>query len=442
MKTHLFSLGVSHHDTPLSLRERLSQSPERLLPFLESFQAQAGPADSPRPELVVLSTCNRLELHASALVDGASTFDGRAYLLALLKQLCQSGGIERSEIEPYLFYSEGAGSILHLCRVAAGLDSMLVGEPQILGQVVQAHELALKAGSAGHVLSALFRSAIHAGKRVRTETSISRQSSSVGSACVRLAESAAGPLAGRPILVIGSGEMGRLVVEILHKRGARRVTVTSPTFAHAQSLEVHPGVTAQPYERLGELLAGADVVFAAASAPQPILDRNLVARAMHRRPHAPLLLVDLGVPRNVDRTVQSIPNLRLYDIDDLQSQIDASRARLEKELPQAEAIALAEAQEFEKWLEIIPVISELHKQAESIRRRELDRLRRRMPDLDPRVDASIELLSQSLVKKLLHNPTMRLRKDSGAHIRNYSEALAVLFDLPLDGLEDGGNDLW
>jgi len=429
MKTTLFSIGISHHNTPQSLRERMSQPPEKLLNLMEAF-ARRDAAPSALNELAILSTCNRLELYA-CIAGSAAEIKGNPTLSSLIDLLCQNGGLSASEVEPYLFQREGFEAVLHLGRVAAGLDSMVIGEPQILGQVAQAHELALKAGSSGHILSALFRAAIHAGKRVRSEIGLGRHSSSVSSAAVRLAESAVDPLAGRSILVVGTGEMGKLALETLHKRGVSQVTVTSRTFEHASQAAQQSGFTAQPFERLPGLVADSDVVFTATSAPLPILERDLVARAMTGRPERPLALVDLGLPRNVERSVRDIPNVRLYDLDDLNSQVDQVRASLEKELPRAEAIVLEEARDFEKWLEIIPIVSELHRQAEAIRRREVERMRQRLPGLDPALDASIELFSQSLVKKLLHNPTMRLRKDPGGKIKDYSEALAVLFDLTI-----------
>ena len=237
----------------------------------------------------------------------------------LRSALAAFSGLPEKTLEPYLFYCSGAEVTRHLFKVASGLDSLVVGETQILGQVSAAHEMALAAGSARAVLSALFRAAIHTGKRVQTETALSHASPNLSAAAVRRASQMIDDFAACDVLVVGAGKMARLALESLSKAGARQVTVTNRTFAAAQELSARWNYTAARFDRLSDLVADAAAVFTLTSARQPVLSGELIASAVARRPERPLLLVDLGVPGNVDPAARGLAGVQLANLDDLQA---------------------------------------------------------------------------------------------------------------------------
>jgi glutamyl-tRNA reductase len=304
--------------------------------------------------------------------------------------------------------------------------------------------MALAAGSARAVLSALFRAAIHTGKRVQTETTLSHASPNLSAAAVRRASQMIDDFAACDVLVVGAGKMARLALESLSKAGARQVTVTNRTFAAAQELSARWNYTAARFDRLSDLVADASAVFTLTSARQPVLSGELIANAVARRPERPLLLVDLGVPGNVDPAARRLAGVQLANLDDLQANSGGAAEGQDEDLTKGQDDAIAAAQDivrdeargFENWLEIMPVINGLHKKAEAIRQREVARTLRHLPDADPRLYELFEVFSQSLVDKLLHDPTMRLRKGRGPSVKKYSHALEVLFDLPDEAQPD------
>ena len=432
----ILCLGVSHHTAPVELRERLNYSAADLEAALARFCGQATrPACA--TELVILSTCNRLELYATVPGAEAPTDvepeEREALFAPLLTFLAETRGLAVANLNDRFYRLIGREAVEHLGRVAAGLDSMILGEPQILGQVAEAYSLALRQGAAGSVLSALFRAAIHAGKRARAETGISRNPATVSSVAVKMAEQIVGPLAARQVLVVGAGEMAELAVEALRARGAAHITVVNRTQARASSVAERWGARALTFEHLSDALAQADIALSSTDAPHFVITPEVAGPALAARPEQPLVLIDLAVPRDVDPAVRCLPNVHYYDMDDLEAHLIGALAERQQAVPQVEAIAAEEMQRFSAWLsglEIAPLIAGLHAKADLILRAEVDKTFRRLTDLTDAERAQIEVLAQSLVTKLLHEPTRRLKAEAGnGHAAEYVAAVRALFAL-------------
>lgn len=401
-----------------------------------SYQAEAqkaalarlGCGHAHRPpeliELAILSTCNRLEFYALTHTDQFEP---------LLQFISDTTGVPTSELTPHVYHYTQAEAVLHLGQVASGLDSMILGEPQILGQVTEAYELGLSQRAIGPVLSALFRYAIHAGKRARTETAIGRNATSTSAIAVKLAEELVGNLNTAHTLVVGAGEMAELAVEALRLRGTRHLTVVNRTHDRARQLAERWQATPLTFENLSQALLDADIVITSTGAPHILIKPPMVAAVMRRRPERPLLFIDIAVPRDVDPDVKQLPQVGCYDIDDLTARLNGSLAERQLEVPQVEAIVAAEAGTFLAWLkslEIIPVISDLRAKADAIRRSEIEKTFRHLAHLDETDRKRIEVLTESLVNKLLHDPTLRLKAEAGnGHAAEYAAALRHLFAL-------------
>jgi glutamyl-tRNA reductase len=310
---------------------------------------------------------------------------------------------------------------------------MILGEPQILGQVTEAYELGLSQRSIGPVLSTLFRYAIHTGKRARTETAISRNPASTSSVAVKLAEETVGDLSATHTVVVGAGEMAELAVEALRVRGAQHITVVNRTHARAQQLADRWQATALTFENLPDALLDADIVITSTGAPHILIKPPLAETVIRQRPDRPLVFIDIAVPRDVDPDVNQLPNVRCYDIDDLETRLNGSLAERQQEIPQVEAIIAAEADAFMDWLkslEIMPVISDLRAKADAIRRAEVDKTLRQLKGLSETDRQRIEAMSEALVNKLLHDATLRLKAEAGnGHAAEYAAAVRHLFAL-------------
>ena len=399
----LLCVGISHRTAPIALRERLYLDAPGRAALLARFAALRHGAVSGRTgELVVLSTCNRLELYAL----------GPARETELAQLIVESTGVSASELAPALFHCHGTAVVRHLARVAAGLESMVVGEPQILQQVADAYSIAVAHGAAAHGLEILFRSAGDAGRRVRSETGIGRQAATVSSIAVRVAADITPDLAAASALVIGAGEMGAHALAALHDRGIRNVCILSRTRARAERLaSCHDGRTAS-LDGLPAALATADIVLCAADVPEPIVTRKMLATVMESRPARRLLLLDVGVPRNVEATVGTIPFVRCYDLDELHGAAAGLRSAKSEEYPRAEAIVMTEAERCVtamRQLQVQPLIAEWRAQADSIRHALLTTTLHRFAHLSDADRANLEAFSHALVKRLLHTPTARLR---------------------------------
>jgi glutamyl-tRNA reductase len=434
-------VGLNHRTAPLALREQLALSGCAMtmalddLPVrgaLDGAPARSGKSAEPPPlqEAVILSTCNRLEVYANPRSIGG----GRAAVEAFLSRL---QNIPLHTLKPHLYFVHGQDVVIHLMRVAAGLDSMILGEAQILGQVSDAFTVAKTANTTGPVLSHLFSQAVHAGKRARTETTISRHTTSVSHAAAGLITEKLGGLEEANVLVIGAGEMAEVALQALVDRGARRLTCMNRTFASVVELAGRFGGQARPWHEIPEGLAWADVVLSATGAPHTIIQADTVAEILPARVGRPLLFIDVAVPRDIDEAVGELPGVARYDIDDLQQVLDENMAQREAAIPQVEAIIAEEAASFAEWLssrQVAPVIADLRRYAAGIAQAEVAGALNRLGGLSEQEQKVVERLARRIVNKLLHEPTVRLRAQAASgNGYAYAHVVRELFDL--DALE-------
>jgi glutamyl-tRNA reductase len=414
---HLVLVGTSHHHAPVEVRERLAVGAD-----LVDELASVG-------ETVCLSTCNRTELYLAAGENGDAEPQASRALAALAG----------AEVEPLLYRLRDEAAALHLFRVAAGLDSLVPGEGEILGQVRASYE----EGRVGPLLDRLFRQALHVGKRVRAETAIGESPTSVPAAAAALAQQVFGDLAGRRVLVIGAGKTGEQTARSLLARGAEIAVVANRSSARGVELARRVGGRAVALAQVEEELAAVDVVVSATSSEQVILGRDQVAGALGARRGVPLFLIDIAVPRDLDPAIHELEDCYLYDIDDLQEVVEASLASRRQEGEAAEAIAVQEARKFGSWLsslDVVPAITQLRARAEEIRRAELARAQGRLGRLSDADRNAVESLTSQIVNKLLHLPTVRMKEAAaGADGAVYADAVRRLFDLDAGG-ERAGDD--
>ncbi len=422
---HILALGLNHTSAPVQLRERLNFNDDQIRASLARLTC--GNVSSPLSELVILSTCNRIEFYA------ASNQLAFAELEAFLSD---THGVPVEEFRPHLYRLKDKDAVIHLYEVAAGLNSLVVGEPQILGQVTKALELARGQNAAGPMLNRLFQAAIHTGKRARTETDISRNPASVSSLAASVAERVVHPIADAQVVIVGAGEMAELAVEALRKRGANRILVVGRTLERAQGLVQRWNAQATTFENIHTALGSADIMISSTSAPHIIINAEMVREAMSKRGPRPLVLIDIAVPRDIDPDVIDIPHVKLYDMDSLNDHLEHSLAERMAEVPQVRSIIDQEVREFKEYmssLEMIPIIADMRQQAEAIRQNVLKKSLSRMPDLTEDERQRIEAMTQALVKKILDTPTQRLRAEATCpHAPAYATVARTLF-----GLQDG-----
>ena len=409
-------VGISHHRAPVELRERVAVDLDGAAALARSL------ADG--CEAVVLSTCNRTELYLAA--DEARDLDARA--TAALLELAA----ERSdEVAPVLYRLRDESAALHLFRVAAGLDSMVPGEGEILGQVRTAYE----AGATGPLLDRLFRQALHAGRRARLETAIGESPASVPGAAAALAKQVFDDLSGRAVVLVGAGKTSELTARNLVARGARVLAVANRTVEHALELARSVRAQAVGLDELPVLVPEADVVVASTSAPGFVLRSRDLEGPLRARRGRPLLFVDLAVPRDVDPALAAIDGCFVYDVDDLEAVVEASLVGRRAEAARAERIVAAEAERFREWqasLEVVPAIASLRARAEEIRAAELAKAEGRLERLPESERRLVESVTAQIVNKLLHLPTVRLKEAAaGADGHVYADVVRHLF-----GLED------
>ena len=424
---HIICLGLNHTTTDIELREQLSLNDESIRSALSRLAC--GHLSSTITELVILSTCNRIELYA---VSSQPVF---AELESFLSDVCN---VPAGQFNRHYYRFQDLKAAIHLFDVAAGLDSMVIGEPQILGQIVHALELSRGQNMGGPVLNRLFQSALHAGKRVRTETGICRNPASVSSLAASLAEQVVQPIADARVVILGAGEMAELAVETLRKRGANRILVINRTLERAHAIAERWTAQVATYESLDAALVTADILISSTGAPHTILPAEMVGRAMQTRPQRPLFLIDIAVPRDIDPHAGNIPNVKLYDIDDLNAKLERSIAERIDEVPQVRLILEEEIRDFEEYLkslDMIPIIADIRKHAESIRQELLEKTLRRLPDLTDGERERIEAMTQAMVKKILQAPTHRLRAEASCpHAHEYAAVARTLFGLQSEGL--------
>lgn len=425
-------VGLNHRTTPVELREKLSLSASALQTALEDLRSQIGiEVNHQQPstiinEVVILSTCNRLEVYAS-------TDDADAGILFIRKFLANLQNIPIAELMTHLYNSSGDAAIQHLMRVACGLDSMILGETQILGQVTQAYETAHKAGMTGAILSHLFGQAIHTGKRARTATPISRYTTSVSHAAALLMMEKLNQRSAAHVLLIGAGEMVALAAQALKRFDIHEMMFVNRTYERAEVIANEFGGSARNWFQLQEALIWADAVICATGAPHTVIDRHIVEAALQKRASRPFVFVDIGVPRDVEDTVRELSSVQVYDIDDLQSIVDANVELRKAAIPQVETIIQQEVVRFAEWYhsrQVTPIIKTLREWAQSIADEELAQTLNRLSDTDERTREIVSRMAYRLVNRLLHEPTTRLRiQASEGNGYGYAHAVRELFAL-------------
>jgi len=396
-------VGVSHRTAPLPVREALAFPKERLAEALLRLRAETGAG-----EAMILSTCNRVELYARQ--------DGPEAVAAIEGFLSRYHGRDAREMEAVVYRLADAEAIRHAFRVAASLESMVIGEPQILGQVKQAYQAAEEAGTLGSTLNALRNRSLAAAKRVRTETGIGRNAVSVSYVAVELARKIFGEIKDKNVLLVGAGKMTELAAKHLVRSGGRATVLGGRTFEKAAELAAALGGKAAPFESLRDELARTDIVISGTGAPGIVIHEADVesARAARRGRHArPLFLIDIAVPRDVDPAVGKLSGVFLYDLDDLKAVAEANLRERLKEAAAAETLVDREVREFLDWQkarEAVPLLSELRRRAEEIRRTELDKVKKRLGPLTPEQEDALEAATSAIVNKLLHPPTVHLKE--------------------------------
>jgi glutamyl-tRNA reductase len=416
----LVAVGIDQGGAPLAHRERLAFAPADL-------PAALGRLRDITAEGFILSTCNRTEIWAVA---GHADTGARA----LVRFLADERGLSPGAVRPHLRECAHEAAVARLFRVAAGLESMVLGEDQILGQVKAALDAAAAADALGPTLHRLGQLALATGKRVRTETALGRDPVSVVSVALRLAAGALGDLRGRAALIVGAGPTAELALKHLADGRRAPVAIVNRSRDAAAALAARYGARVLPWDDLEGALAAADLVISCTAAPAPVIDAATVARALARRPARPLLALDLAVPRDIAPAAGAVPGVTLHDLDALEAVSAAGRRRRAAEAAAAEAIVAAEAARFLGWWrarEVAPAIAALRGQAEAIRDAEVARALARLPGLNPREAEVVRALAGGIVNKLLHRPVTRLKADpEGA---NMARVVHDLFGLPRAG---------
>jgi glutamyl-tRNA reductase len=395
-------VGVNHHAAPLAVREKVAVRAGKLDDALSQLRSRF-------PNGVILSTCNRTEVYAVSANSRARE--------ACLDFLKDRAAIPDDSLLPYVHMSQGRDAAEHLFRVAGGLESMIVGEFEVLGQVSKALEAAEAAGMVDLPLRYLFQNAIRVGRRLRRDTGISRNALSVSSVAVDLAAGVVGDLKKCRMLVIGTGEAGRLVARAARERGVSRVFVAGRTQARAAALAEQLGGTPVSAGDLGEVLPAIDLVITCSGAPHPVLDIACVEEALKARPGCPMVIIDIAMPRNVAPDAAALEGVFLYNLDDLTVISDANRKQREAEILQAEEIIQSELGKFVSWwqdLEVRPVVSALMSKAERIRSAQLDRMLKMLPPLSPDQRESLEAMTRSIVSKILKEPVHYLKSNGNS----------------------------
>ena len=413
-------IGVNHRTAPIELLERVSLSGSELGKAISGLVSRANIR-----EAAVLSTCNRTEVYAVAERFHGAYADIRDFF-------CELGALQPDELHPHLYSQHDEAAVMHLFDVAAGLESAVLGESEILGQVRGAWETAQAEGGAKATLNLLFRHAIETGKRARTETSIGQHTASVSHAAVDMAIERLGSLHGSRVLVVGAGDMGEGVAVALSGAGATHITVTNRTEARAQQLADRVGGTVVPFAHLGAALREADVLLTCTGAGSIIVDHELVAAARDGV-ESPLLVVDIAVPRDVAADVEQLPSVTLLNLDDLRDWAARGLALRAAEAQHVRAIVSEEVERFGMEAtarQAAPLVAQLHSQAELVRQAELERFAKRLASLEPGQRDAVEALSKGIVAKLLHQLSVRLKDDAGTpQGERNAAAVRDLFDI-------------
>jgi len=412
---HVSLVGLNHSTTPVTIREKVAISDEKLCDSLSLLRHYV-------PHGIILSTCNRTEVYAMGSHPAEEA--GIDFLNAMT-------GVSFADLLPHIYLRKNETAFGHLFRVACGLDSMIVGEFEVLGQVGHALETAEKAGMVNLPLRHIFQSAIRTGRRVRHETGISKNALSVSSVAVDLAARVVGDFENCKVLVIGAGEAGRLVVKVAKKRGVSQIVVASRTQERAATLAATLGGIPIDLNNLAEELSTSHIVVTCAGAPHRILAVHHLEEAMRKRPELPLVIIDIAVPRDVEPAVREIKNVFLYNIDDLTEVSDLNRQQRESEIQKAREIIAAEVSKLVSWwraFEVRPIVSDLMNRAEEIRCAQLNKTLKKLRGLSDEERDNLEAMTKSIVTKILKEPIEYLKANANSN-RDYAEMVSELFQL-------------
>jgi glutamyl-tRNA reductase len=419
-------IGVNHKTAPIQLRERIAISREDLPEVTRALAAVPGVS-----ECMIVSTCNRVEILTS--VESASV-DLSGFLQSQF-------GLDSAVLKDHLYEHRDQQAVRHLFRVAASLDSMVVGEPQILGQVKEAFAVARTAGTVGAQLEHLLQSAFAAAKKVRSETEIGSNSVSIASVAVELAKKIFGSLQGRTVFLVGAGKMSELAARHLVQQGAGAILVTNRTLARARSMAEQFDGRVIPFEKLYEAGSEADIVITSTGAPHAIFRREHGQAFMHRRKNKPMFFIDIAVPRDVDPAMNKLEGIFVYDIDDLQSVAASHMAERAREASDAEAMIAGEVERFhqrQRTVNVAPAIVALQRQAEELRQAELRHIQGRLGSLTPDQAAAVEALTRGLVNKFLHPPMQALKQAARDNDAARMDALCDAWSLPTVAPREAG----
>lgn len=436
---NIILLGTNHNAAPVEIREQLAS-----ICLQEDLSLEVDGKLESVEEFLFLSTCNRVEFLFTA--------HDREGAIQEVKHLLKGrlGTASQPLLDEYLYLHEGQEAVRHLFRVASSLDSMVVGEPQILGQIKAAYRNAAQQRTAGVILNRLLHKAFSVAKRVRTETQIGSHAVSISYAAVELARKIFGELNNKQVLLVGAGEMAELAAGHLMAQGVRKLLVCNRTLERALELAKRLRVGTVAFDQLLDTLKEVDIVLTSTGSPHPIIRREDVKQRMRGRRNRPLFFIDIAVPRDVDPAINQIDNVYLYDIDDLQGVVDFNKQERQREARQAEHIIAAETLKFLDWLhtlEVVPTIIALRRKAEEIRREQLEKTFAQLPHVDEKARQAMEILTESIINKMLHDPILFLKRKSGRSSKQQCLDLAQqLFNLTdaaspneltsLDSLED------
>ena len=419
---HIVIVGLSHKTAPVEIREKLAFAPTAMEQPLRQMLELPAVAEG-----LIVSTCNRVELCAA-------TKEPEAAIAELRRFLAVYHEISPDEINDNLYDYQGEEAIRHLFRVASSLDSMVLGEPQILGQIKTAYGYAAEFKTAGLILNRFLHKAFSVAKRVRTETAIASNAVSVSFAAVELARKIFDRLDNKGVMIIGAGEMCELAAKHFISNGVSKVIVTNRTFERAEKLATEFAGKAVPFDSFVDHLAEVDIVMTSTGAPNFILGKRQMEEVLKRRKNKPMFLIDIAVPRDIDPKVNKLDNAYLYDVDDLQGVVQANIKERQKEAGKAEAIVEQEIGQFHHWLgnlEVKPTIIALRQKLEEIRRQELEKTFGNLKDLSTKQRKSIEAMAGAIINKILHPPTTVLKRtQDDTSGEDYVDAIRTLFDLP------------
>ncbi|MEJ2682940.1 MAG: glutamyl-tRNA reductase [Candidatus Sulfobium sp.] len=395
-------IGLNHKTANVDVREKLAFNGPKLEQGIFGLHKLPGIR-----EVAVLSTCNRVEIYACVNNKGAST--------DIMDFLADLHGLKRADFEKSLYALNDFDAVRHIFRVSSSLDSMVLGEPQILGQIKDAFEFALEKKTTGVLLNKLMKKAISTAKRVRTETRIAENAVSISFAAVELAKKIFTELADKSFMLLGAGEMAELASRHLVNNGVRTVMVVNRTYERGCELAQEFNGKPVRFENFLQELVYADIIICSTGAPSYVLHKDQMQKVMKERKHRPVFVIDISVPRNIDPEINKIDDVYLYDVDDLQEVVDQNIHGRKKEAERAESIIDEEVQKFGKWissLDSVPVIVALRQKAEEIKREEIEKFRNRCPGLGEEQARAVEYLASAVVNKLIHPPTVALKEDT------------------------------